>query len=146
MIFTAAPEHRSASHLSEPKCCSDKPGHLSLTEQLDTLAQVKEEIIKGKSQEVYDLTGTFYEAFFLPIHTEINNILKTKVRLLEGASTPQRFVSYFEHYAGERAYWQLAKMGKDVSQMHVSAYPSEFHFDVRRGYQTVLDRYEASSA
>ena len=120
---------------------------VALTEQLDTLAQVKEEIIKGKSQEViYDLTGTFYENFFLPIHTEINSILKTKVHLLEGASTPQSFVSYFEHYAGERAYWQLAKMGKDVSQMHVFGYPSEFYYDVRRGYQTVLDRYEASLA
>jgi hypothetical protein len=120
---------------------------VALTEQLDTLAQIKEEIIKEKSPEViYDLTGTFYENFFLPIHTEINSILKIKVHLLEGASTPHSFVSYFEHYAGERAYWQLARMGKDVSRMHVSAYPSEFYYDVRRGYQTVLDRYEASLA
>lgn len=116
---------------------------VALTDQLNTLAEIKDEVVKGKTQEISnDLAGTFYNKFFLPIHEEINAILKTKVHLLEGASTPLSFGRYFEHYASEKAYWQLAQAGKEVAQMRVSKYPSEFYWDVRRGYQTVQERYE----
>jgi hypothetical protein len=116
---------------------------VALTDQLNTMAFVKTEATRGKSQEVdYDLTATFYDKFFLPIHEEINAILKTKVHLLEGAITPSSFAHYFRHYASEKAYWQLVHAGKDVRHMEVPEFPAEFYHDVRRGYQVVLDRYE----
>lgn len=118
---------------------------VALTDQLNTLAAIKAEIVRDKSPDIdYDLTATFYDQFFLPIHEEINSTLKTKVHLLEGASTPSSFRLYFQHYASEKAYWRLVKAGKDVANMHVPNYPSTFYFDVRRGYQAVMDRYEAS--
>lgn len=116
---------------------------LALTDQLNTFAAVKDEAVRGKDQDTgRDLTVAFYDRFFLPIHEEINAILKTKVHLIEGASTPESFLLYFEHYASEKAYWQLTQAGKDVALMRVSGYPSEFYHDVRRSYGAVMDRYE----
>ena len=40
---------------------------VALTDQLNTMASVKTEAVRGKSQDVnYDLTGTFYDKFSYP--------------------------------------------------------------------------------
>jgi hypothetical protein len=116
---------------------------VALTDQLNTTANVKDIMTSEKSNaEAHALSGLFYEKFFLPIHEEINAILKTKVHLLEGRVVPDSFAEYFRHYATEKAFWSLTKSGKDVSNVQVPAYPSTFYYDVRRGYADVVARYE----
>lgn len=80
----------------------------ALTDQLDSTADVYDRVIEGKSEEERDaLSGLFYARFFLPIHEQINEILKKKVHLLEGPTPPKSFTYYFQHYATEKAYWNL---------------------------------------
>jgi hypothetical protein len=116
---------------------------VALTQQLDSTVDVLHSVTKGKSGEEHDeLVGLMYFQFFLPIHEQINEILKTKVHLLEGAVTPESFVDYFKHYAIEKAFRQLKRDQKDVSQIVIPRYPPPFYYDVRAGYGIVLKRYE----
>jgi hypothetical protein len=62
---------------------------VALTDQLDTTVDVLETVTDGKvGGEYHKLAELMYDRFFLPIHEEINAILKTKVHLLEGATAP----------------------------------------------------------
>jgi hypothetical protein len=116
---------------------------VALTDQLNSLAVVFDEVSEGKSgEERHKLESLFYARFFLPIHEQINEILKTKVHLLEGATVPVSFTEYFEHYATQKAYWNLKGDGLEVSNIKVPGYPSAFYWDVRQGYEAVLQRYE----
>lgn len=116
---------------------------VALTDQLNSLAVVFDEVSEGKSgEERHKLEGLFFARFFLPIHEQINEILKTKVHLLEGAAVPVSFTQYFEHYATQKAYWNLQGDGLEVSNIKVPDYPPAFYWDVRQGYEAVLQRYE----
>jgi hypothetical protein len=116
---------------------------VALTDQLNTTANIKDVVISGKTDaEAHSLSGAFYEQFFLPLHEEINTILKSKVHLLEGRVVPRSFEEYFRHYATEKAYWHLTKSGEDVSNVQVPGYPPTFYHDVRSGYAEVTARYE----
>jgi hypothetical protein len=85
---------------------------VALTDQLDATVVVKLAVIEGKpSDQEYALSGLIHSKFFLPIHEEINAILKSKIHLREGKETPDRFVKYFKHCATEKAYWSLRDLG-----------------------------------
>jgi hypothetical protein len=50
---------------------------VALTEQLDTTANMYLRVINGKSDEEWaELTALFYARFFLPLHEQINKVLK----------------------------------------------------------------------
>jgi hypothetical protein len=116
---------------------------VALTAQLDMTASIKGSVVTGMTpKDEYELAELMYSSFFLPLHEEINGILKTKVHLLEGRTTPQSFDGYFEHFTTEKAYWFLKKAGKDVSNMSVRGYPPDFYHDVRKDYARVAARYE----
>lgn len=116
---------------------------VALTDQLNTTAGVTALVTQGKPpEEAHELSGLIYSRFFVPLHDEINTILKTKVHLLEGRMIPRSFEDYFAHYSTERAYWTLTELGKDVSRVTVPGYPSSFYYDVRKGYSDVIARYE----
>ncbi|MGN8092815.1 hypothetical protein [Methylobacterium sp. 22177] len=116
---------------------------VSLTDQLDSLASVIHLISFNNNNP--GITTTFYNKFFLPVHKEINRILSTKIHLLEGSEIPDSFKLYFEHYAAEHSVHELNSSGISLGgSIDVPPYPSEFYWDVRKGFQTVLDRYEAS--
>ena len=116
---------------------------VALTAQLDTTASIKDFVNTGMTlADEYELAELMYSSFFLPLHEEINEILKTKVHLLEGRATPQSFEDYFEHFTTEKAYWTLKKAGKNVSNMTVPNYPPSFYHDVRKDYASVAARYE----
>jgi|SRR5450755_2416139 len=115
----------------------------ALTDQLDTTVNVLEAVVKGKEgDDHHRLVGLVYVRFFLPIHEEINSILKTKAHLLEGAEPPPSFKLYFEHYATEKAYWNLKNDKEDVSNIRMPPFPPDFYTDVREGYSIVIKRYE----
>jgi hypothetical protein len=117
---------------------------MALTDQLDTTVDaVLVRAAKGKEgADYHKLAGLVYDRFFLPIHEEINAILKSKVHLHEGAIPPPSFRDYFAHYAAEKAYWKLSELGEDVSRMEIPGYPETFYRDVRSGYADVVNRYE----
>jgi hypothetical protein len=116
-----------------------------LTDQLDITVRAKNTVVQGKSiKEEHVLSGDFYKKFFLPIHEEINAILKSKAHLMEGPITPESFLLYFEHYITERAYWTMLESGHDVSNMRVPSFPSNFYYDVKDGREAVIARYDQS--
>jgi hypothetical protein len=118
---------------------------VALTDQLNTTAKVKEELFSNKGgEDRRNLELLFYNTFFLPIHNQISDIIKTKVHLLEGDSIPDSFQKYFGHFTSERAYYYLTERQIDLSGVVVSDYPPKFYWDVRRGFDEVTTRYENS--
>jgi hypothetical protein len=116
---------------------------VALTQQLDSTVTVLEAVTNGKVDAEYDdLAGLMHVRFFLPLHEQINEILKTKVHLLEGSVMPASFAKYFEHFTTEKAFWSLKNDGKDVSQIKIPPFPSQFYEDVRVGYAVVLKQYD----
>lgn len=98
---------------------------LSLTDQLNSLAKVLDLVREnGGGDEKSD--REFYSKFFLPIHEQINDILKTKVHLMEGSEVPASFIQYFEHFAAQKAYYSLVSDGINVSGTGLPGYPSRF--------------------
>jgi hypothetical protein len=61
---------------------------VGLLEQLDTIVNVKDNILGQKAEGVEGLDEITYADYFLPIHKEIISILKTKIHLLEGGVIP----------------------------------------------------------
>jgi hypothetical protein len=118
---------------------------VALTEQLGANVVVKETTVVGKKiDEEREISESFYHDYFLPIHEEINQILKSKVHLIEGYSIPDSFNLYFKHFSTEKVYWDLIEKKKNVSNIKVPPYPDAFYYDVRRGHNAVFQRYEAS--
>ncbi|MDF3809341.1 MULTISPECIES: hypothetical protein [Rhodopseudomonas] len=118
---------------------------VALTDQLNTTADINDTMVAGKSpDESGVVSGLVYDQFFLPIHEEINAILKSNVHLLEGRVMPESFAAYFRHYTAEEVYRSLTARGQDVSNVRVPGYPPEFYHDVRKGYMDVIARYEDS--
>ena len=116
---------------------------LALTDQLNSLANVLDLVRESNENDnTADVTKDFYVKFFLPIHEQINEILKTKIHLMEGAKIPPSFIQYFEHYAAQKAYYSLVSDGIKVSGMNIPPYPSDFYWDVRKDFGTVSTRYE----
>jgi hypothetical protein len=64
---------------------------VALTDQLEATDVVKGITIAGKTdeEEKREISQSFYYDRFLPLHCEINQILKTKAHLIEGATIPQ---------------------------------------------------------
>jgi hypothetical protein len=115
----------------------------ALTDHLDATVDVLNAAVVGKTDdEQHRLSGAIYSRMFLPIHKDIDVILKTKAYLSEGVDPPASFRQYFQHYATEMAYWKLRDDGEDVSGMHIPPFPSEFYHDVRSGHATVTERYD----
>jgi len=117
----------------------------ALTDQLDASVSVKEAVEKDQPAEVKDrISKQMHTDLFLPLHEQINGILKTKVHLLEGIEIPKSFTEFFVHTETEKAYWKLEGVGIDVSNAIQMPYPEKFYDDVRSGFDAVIWRYENS--
>jgi hypothetical protein len=84
-----------------------------------------------------------YFEFFLPIHREIVDILKTKIHLHEETELPTDFKNYIAHYGVEQLVWRAADFDIGAWDM-VRAYdfPKQLPGQLQEGRKVVERRYE----
>jgi hypothetical protein len=102
--------------------------------QLDTIVSVRDQIDK-------DLGEIMYNEYFLPIHTEIIAILKTKIHLLEGGAIPPSLLTYIAHFTSENLAWRLNRENIQIWNF-ITGFPKEFPNELKQHQELVYKRYE----
>lgn len=86
----------------------------------------------------------FQDNYFFPLHQQINEILKSKLYLIEGTQLPEPIYQYLRHAAQERAQALLWRQsGIDTSYVAGLPYPNELYDVIKGGLDEVMQRYSA---
>lgn len=120
----------------------------NLVTQLDTAAGYENELIKQYADDEKDkIHRLFQQKYFIPLHEEINQILKTKLHLIEGKEYfPPSFVNYTVHSLQERARENLLLTYEDLKSKPDTVgyipYPGAFYHDIRNTLKLLKEKYE----
>jgi hypothetical protein len=91
------------------------------------------------------LTDFFLDNYFAKLHQEVNQILKTKLYLIEGSEMPDSFFTSLRHVNQERDQRLIAKdLGIDTSFVPGVPWPEDFYTDIKRGFERAMSKYENS--
>lgn len=85
----------------------------------------------------------FCEEYFVPLHRQINEVLKAKLYLVEGTSMPDSVYAYLRHANQEsvqRTLWKRFSIG--TSYVQGIEFPDALYEDIERDFKKVMDRYE----
>lgn len=115
---------------------------LSLLEQLDTVARVKDQMCRQEPHNAKLIATIAYKECFFPLHQQILEILQHKLHLLEGRDIPSSIVDYFHHFASENMYWRMTEEQHVATSVTVSRFPSTFYYDIKKDLARVNERYE----
>jgi hypothetical protein len=99
---------------------------------------VKDHIEEGKRVGLGEIT---YREYFLPIHKEIIEILKTKIHLLEGGVIPPSLRTYIAHFTSENLAWRLAQEKVEIWDF-ITGFPENFPGELKEHQELVYKRYE----
>jgi hypothetical protein len=81
--------------------------------------------------------------YYLPLHTEIREILKTKLFLIDGVEMPESFTTYLMHSVMGDVQRRLSEEdGINTSSVHGVPWPVEFPEDVKAGLDKAMRSYE----
>lgn len=116
----------------------------NMVHQLYVCNHTKSELVARLSGEQARAVEDYYQkTYFIPLHTEIREIIKTKLYLVEGAEMPASFYDYLKHALQERDQRNLALDYRvDTSFLPGVEWPSNFHNDIKRGFDNAMKRYE----
>jgi hypothetical protein len=79
----------------------------------------------------------FIESYFLPVNSEIRQLIRSKMHLLESGILPKSFEDFFRHEVQFEALHRLWKeKGVESPEISGPGWPNDFESDVK----TVLDR------
>jgi hypothetical protein len=100
---------------------------------------------KGKvdAEQAEAVRRFFRERYFFPVHAEINQILKTRLHLVEGAEMPEVFYRYVKHAVQEQAQsslWQEHRI--DTSFVPGEPYPNDLYQAAKGGLDRLMQEYE----
>lgn len=86
----------------------------------------------------------FQEKYFFLIHRELNEILKTKLYLIEGTELPRSYYAYLRHAIQEQAQTELwSERQIDTSYVQGVPYPNELYDAVKQDLDILMQRYES---
>lgn len=121
----------------------------NLVHQVVIANHVQHKIVGGttrgelSAEQTEKVRRFFRQRFFFPVHAEINQILKSRLHLVEGASMPEVFYRYVKHAVQEQAQaalWQEFQV--DTSFVPGEPYPNELYQEVKGGLERLMDQYE----
>jgi hypothetical protein len=127
----------------------------NVVQQVIIANHVQHRIIHGESSSPTQLPRAkepevrrfFQERYFFPLHAQINNILRSKLYLIEGTRMPESFYLYLQHALQEEAQANLwYEHNIDTRFLPGEPYPNDFQRDVRRHLDVLMDRYESLAA
>jgi hypothetical protein len=98
---------------------------------------------RGDEIKIAKIEQYFRTNYLWPLHTETRDIIKKKLYLIEGPEMPESFYYYLRHSLQERDQWELyEKFGIDSSFLQGLPWPSQFEFDIKKGFKTAMANYE----
>jgi hypothetical protein len=85
----------------------------------------------------------FYETYFRPLHNDVQQVLRTKLYLVEGRDIPDSFYRYLQHAAQERDQRTLWKQFRiDTTFLKGQPWPGKFYKDVKTGLERAMRNHE----
>lgn len=85
----------------------------------------------------------YYNTYFMPMHEEIRQILRTKMYLIEELEIPESFYLYLKHTAQERDQKVLWKEHKvDTLFLDGIPWPNNFHEDIKSGFESAMRNFK----
>jgi hypothetical protein len=117
----------------------------NMVHQLYVCNETKYKIITRLDRDKAAKVEHYYQNnYFIPLHDEIRQIIKTKLYLVDGAEMPPSFYEYLRHAIQERDQRELAQqLGVDTSFLPGVPWPTGFHDCIKNGFDTAMRRYEA---
>jgi hypothetical protein len=116
----------------------------NMVHQLYVCNDTKSEMIPRLPDDKAARVEQYYQnTYFISLHDEIRQIIKTKLYLIEGAEMPQSFYDYLKHALQERDQRELFQQcNVDTSFLSGAPWPPRFHKDIKHGFDTAMKRYE----
>jgi hypothetical protein len=120
----------------------------NLLHQLFVANHVQEDILRagprhGLSEaDAARIRRYFRDSYFMPIHDEINQILKTRLYLIEGTELPESYYEYLRHAIQERVQttlWERLNIG--TSYVTGREYPQQLYTDIKNDLDAIMLRY-----
>src|SRR5262249_12368454 len=112
---------------------------------LHKLTKTKQSIDVLNETKRIQIADYFETHFFIPMHEEIAAILKNRLYLIEGKDVPESFLAYLEHFFQHKAQRGVYKdIGIGTEHVKGKEWPPNFFEDVKKGFDAVMERYEAS--
>jgi hypothetical protein len=113
----------------------------SLLTRLEAVAQTWNKIVE-KDPGAWEAGDKIaYTQYFMPIHDEILNILKSKLHLLDDEAIPRSITQYFKHNASESLYWKIKEATDRAPTIRIHCYPKKLHDDIDNGSIRVRNRH-----
>jgi hypothetical protein len=123
---------------------------LSLIEQIFNVWGVRKNLLEagGYSQDDQQrIRQFFWERYFMPLHKEIGDLLRTRLYLLEGNRLPDSFSKYLEHATQEACQHLLwDELRLDTSRVPGRPWPGQFHDDVKQALDRIMDEHKSGMA
>ena len=112
----------------------------SLIQQVLNAWDVRENLAKGISTEDSNKARMFiWREYFSPLHSEIRDLLKTKLYLVNEGAIPESFKIYLEHATQELFRNRLnEELGVDVNHVKHINWPSDFPRDVEKEIEKIM--------
>jgi hypothetical protein len=100
-------------------------------------------LIRSSPDNRSKLEEAFYFEYFLPLHLEARNLLKSKLHLVEGERLPQTFYDYLRASMQEEVQRRLWKEHQiDTSNVAGEPYPDSFTAQVQETLEALMTKYE----
>jgi hypothetical protein len=122
----------------------------NLTQQILVCNQVRFFLVEDPGSPVQLQEDTkervrrfFQEQYFSKLHQEVNNVLKTKLHLVEGRDLPQSFYNYIRGSIQgqvQRVLWETLNI--DTSSLRGIPWDNQFQRDIKQTLDSLLERYE----
>jgi hypothetical protein len=115
----------------------------NMVHQLYVCNHTKSEMTPHLAPEQAAKVEDYYQnTYFIALHEEIREIIKTKLYLIEGAEMPESFYAYLKHALQERDQRELFKeFDVDTSFLPGASWPYDFHDDIKNGFDTAMKNY-----
>jgi hypothetical protein len=109
----------------------------NLMEQMFAAERVQQTFLDASNDQEDKIRTYFQENYFLPFHSEIIQILKGKLYLVEGANVPSSFPGYLEHACDERTRRAL-----NIWPQISFRWPTDFERHLTDGLRAVMTKYD----
>jgi hypothetical protein len=115
-----------------------------MVHQLYVCNHTKSQLIPHLPADKAAAVEQYYQnTYFISIHDEIRQIIKTKLYLIEGSEMPDSFYAYLKHALQERDQRELFQhCNIDTSFLSGAPWPDHFHDDIKNGFDAAMKRYE----
>ncbi|HEY2713839.1 MAG TPA: hypothetical protein VGI60_15095 [Chthoniobacterales bacterium] len=87
----------------------------------------------------------FHDEYFVHLHRQLTEVLKSKLHLIEGTAMPDSVYEYLRHASQEfvqRALWKRYSIS--TTYLEGMEFPDNLEDDIRRDFEKVMNRYEDS--